>query len=375
MSPGPWRTWRAVLPDQVDYKMSKSVPTQSEPPDLYHQASDLFLRRRDGFWAPSDQIALDSRLATDPAFAQAYAQVQESWESVERHATSPELLALREHAIARARQRGARRWSLPSVGIERSGKWAAAAALVLGLGLAWQLSPLGYEPGMYKTGLGEQKVVELPDHSHIALDARTRLRVRFSPDARIVQLLEGQAQFSVAKDPARPFKVEAGAKTIIAVGTVFDVEYIDREVRVAMVEGRVAVLTQGSDDTGSAPNTDLKSQKASPIELIAGEALAVRADGASTVLPKADIEAATAWRQGKVIFRDQTLAEAVHRLNRYSRQQVMVDDAALAQMKVSGVFDSGDAQAFAEAMQAYLPVAADFSQGSSIHLRMKASSP
>ena len=97
----------------------------------------------------------------------------------------------------------------------------------------------------------------------------------------------------------------------------------------------------------------------------------MRADGGATVLPKADIEAATAWRQGKVIFRDQTLAEAVHRLNRYSRQQVVVDDAALAQMKVSGVFDSGDAQAFAEAMQAYLPVAADFSQGSAIHLRMK----
>jgi transmembrane sensor len=97
----------------------------------------------------------------------------------------------------------------------------------------------------------------------------------------------------------------------------------------------------------------------------------VRADGAATVVPKADIEAATAWRQGKVIFRDQTLAEAVHRLNRYSRQQVVVDDPALAQMKVSGVFDSGDAQAFAEAMQAYLPVAADFSGSSVIHLRMK----
>jgi len=39
-------------------------------------------------------------------------------------------------------------------------------------------------------------------------------------------------------------------------------------------------------------------------------------------------------------------------------------------MKVSGVFESGDAQAFAEAMQAYLPVVADSSR-STIHLRMK----
>jgi transmembrane sensor len=355
--------------------MLRPPTAASEPPDLHDQASDLFLRRRDGSWGPADQTALESRLTSDPKFAKAYAQVQESWGSVGRHATSPELMALREQAIARARHAGARRWSAPGAGVWQRGKWAAAAAVLILCATVWQLSGYGYEPGMYETGWGEQKVVELSDHSHIALDARTRLRVRFSADARIVQLLEGQAQFSVAKDPARPFKVEAGDKTIVAIGTVFDVEYIEREVRVAMVEGRVAVLTGGNQGTGSGPDTDTISNKSSPIELSAGEALAVRADGASTVLRKADIEAATAWRQGKVIFRDKTLAEAVHRLNRYSRQQVVVDDPVLAQLKVSGVFDAGDAQAFTEAMQAYLPVAADFSHRSTIHLRMKVPAP
>lgn len=339
--------------------------------DLYDQASELLLRSRDSSWAPADQIVLDARLANDPKFAAAFCQAQESWEAVGRHATSPELLALREQAIARARQASARRWSLPGARPRNLGRWAAAAAILAASGTIWQLSPYGYEPGFYKTGLGEQKLVELSDHSHIALDARTRLRVRFSADARIVQLLEGQAQFSVAKDPARPFKVEAGSRMIVAVGTVFDVEYVDSQVHVAMVEGKVAVLSQDQSGSSVAPEGRSKLSTPSTIELSAGEALAVRADGAATVLPKADIEAATAWRQGKVIFRDELLAEAVHRLNRYSRQQVVIDDPALAQMKVSGVFDSGDTQAFAEAMQAYLPVAADFSQTSTIHLRMK----
>jgi transmembrane sensor len=343
----------------------------TEAADLNDQATDVFLRRRDSSWATSDQAALDSRLASDPAFADAYRRVQKSWESVGQHATSPELMALREQAIARARQASVRRWSLPGARSGYLGKSAAAAAILIVCGTIWQISPYGYEPGLYTTGLGEQKVVELSDHSRIALDARTRLRVRFSADARIVRLLEGQAQFSVAKDPARPFKVEAGSKTIVAVGTVFDVEYVDSQVRVAMVEGNVAVLSHDPSGSAITPDSGSKSSNMLPIELSAGEGLAVRADGGSTVSPKADIEAATAWRQGKVIFRDQTLAEAVHRLNRYSRQQVVVDDPALAQMKVSGVFDSGDAQAFAEAMQAYLPVAADFSGGSAIHLRMK----
>lgn len=350
----------------MDHMTSES-PSAAESSDLHDQAADMIVRQRDSSWVPADQIALDARLASDPKFAEVFRQTQESWDAVGRHATSPELLALREQAIARGRQASARRWSLPGARSGNLRNWAAAAAILVVCGIIWQLSPYGYEPGYYKTGLGEQKVVELSDHSHIALDARTRLRVKFSADARIVELLEGQAQFSVAKDPARPFKVEAGSKTIVAVGTIFDVEYVDSQVHVAMVEGKVAVLSQ--DQSGSVGGS--KPSTPSPIELSAGEALSVRADGAAIVLPKADIEAATAWRQGKVIFRDQTLAEAVHRLNRYSRQQVIVDDPALAQLKVSGVFDSGDAQAFAEAMQAYLPVVADFAQGSAIHLRMK----
>ena len=353
----------------MDHMTSESQ-SPTETSDLHDRASELFLRRRDPSWGSADQISLDARLASDPKFAQVFRETQESWDAVGRNANSPELLALREQAIARARQASARRWSLPGPHRRNLGKWAAAAAIVLAFGIVWQLSPYGYEPGLYKTGLGEQKVVELSDHSHIAIDARTRLRVRFSADARVVELLDGQAQFSVAKDPARPFKVEAGSKTIVAVGTVFDVEYVDNQVRVAMVEGKVAVLSQDQSGSTFAPEGSSKSSNPSPIELSTGEALSVRADGASTVLPKADIEAATAWRQGKVIFRDQTLAEAVHRLNRYSRQQVVVDDPALAQMRVSGVFESGDAQAFAEAMQAYLPVVADSSQ-STIHLRMK----
>jgi transmembrane sensor len=350
-----------VLRGQVDHMTKISPPGDMQTPDFEEQAAEMHTRRRGASWSEADQRVLDSRLAESPEFADAYGRAQDSWDAVGRYANSPEFMALREQALARARQASSRRGSSPAARSRRPGAWAAAAALLVVCGVTWQLSPYGYGPNTYKTGLGEQKVVDLPDRSHIALDAQTRLRVRFTPDARIVELMDGQAQFSVAKDPARPFKVVAGANTIVAVGTVFDVEYVDHQVHVAMVEGRVAVL---SHDPASAANP-------SPIELSAGEALQVRADGSAMVLPKADIEAATAWRQGKIIFRNQELAEAVRRLNRYSRTQVVIDDPGLAHMRVSGVFESGDVQAFAEAMQAYLPVIASSMNSSEIHLRMK----
>jgi transmembrane sensor len=338
-----------------------SPPADSRAPDLEEQAAELHMLRRGAAWSEAQQKVLDARLAESPEFADAYGRVQDSWDAVGGYATSPELMALREQAMARARLASSRRWSLPSARSRRLGAWAAAVAMLVVCVAVWQLSPYGDETNTYKTGLGEQKVVDLPDRSHIALDAQTRLRVRFTPDARIVELLDGQAQFSVAKDPARPFKVKAGANTIVAVGTVFDVEYVDHQVHVAMVEGRVAVLSRDP----------LRSANPAPIELSAGEALQVRADGFATVLPKADIEAETAWRQGKIIFRDQELADAVRRLNRYSRAQVVIDDPSLAEMRVSGVFESGDVRAFAEAMQAYLPVNVSGIDSSVIHLRMK----
>jgi transmembrane sensor len=334
-------------------------------PTIEEEASDTFVQRLHGKWSAADQAALEARLERDLAYADAYRRVQESWGTLDAHAESAELMRYREEAIAYARRSSASRWLKPHTYF-RSG-WRAAAAVIgvaLLLEVAWQLSPYGYMRGEYHTGIGEQRVVDLEDRSRIVLDAATRLRVRFTPDARIVELLDGQAQFSVAKDPTRPFKVEAGGRTIVAVGTVFIVEYVDRQVHVAMMEGKVAVVPTVVPATTDAGDGE-------GISLIAGEELRVSRDGRSTVTPKADLEAATAWREGKVIIRTQSLGEAVERMNRYSRLQVKIDDSALAAKQVSGVFDAGDTAGFVRAIELYLPVTADYADSRTVKLRMK----
>lgn len=52
------------------------------------------------------------------------------------------------------------------------------------------------------------------------------------------------------------------------------------------------------------------------------------------------------------------MAEAVQRVNHYAEKPVVLADAGLAKLRVSGVFNAGDAQAFAEAVMALLPVSA-----------------
>lgn len=356
--------------------------------DITGEASEAFVRRLHADWNSEDQRAFEARMASDPAYAEAYRRAERSWSSLDAHAESAEILAYREEALVLARRERARHWLKSSRFARR--RWGIAAAIggvALAAALAWQVSPYGFRPGEYRTGIGEQRMVELDDHSRIAVDAVTRLQVRYSKDARTVVLKQGQAQFSVAQDPTRPFKVLAGNHTIVALGTVFTVEYVDQRVHVAMMEGRVAVVPQSasppaaaqpvSDDEvptrGAVKVADASNPRraSSTIELSTGEELRVNSNGPAVVTAKADLEAATAWREGKVIFRSEPVEEAVRRLSRYSRVQIEIEDQALAGRRISGVFDAGDTQGFVSAIQRYMPVTAEQSESGVIKLRMR----
>ncbi|MGH3427895.1 MAG: FecR family protein [Mycobacteriales bacterium] len=355
------------------------------------EASDTFVQQLHGEWTPADQAILEARLGRDAAYADAYRRVEQSWEALGRHAETPELIRYREEALAFARRTNVRRWLRPAPLTRARWRLTMAAGLcTLAIAVAWQLSPYGARLGEYRTGIGEQRTVELADHSRVALDAATRIRVHFSSDARVVELEEGQVQFSVAHDLTRPFKVKVGDQTIVALGTVFTVEYLDRQVRVAMMEGRVAVVSSqtqvrsreqsrpetanrtSSSGSGPAPTPRVLDFEggANTIELSAGEELRVNENGRTTVTSGADLEAATAWRAGKVIFRAETLGEAVRRVNRYSRLQIEIEDSQLASRQISGVFEAGDTQGFVNALQQYLPISVKYTD-STIRLKSR----
>lgn len=319
------------------------------------RAAQIFIHRQSGNWSALDQADFEA-WSRDPECAEAYRRISGAWRAVGTHATSPELMVRREQALARVRRTGISRWNQKRKAPYL--RWAAAAAVVVALGLGFRLVPDRVTEAVYRTDIGEQRLVELSDASRIALDAQTEMRVRLSGDSRVVELLRGQAQFMVAPDARRPFRVEAGAHTITAVGTSFNVEYLDRQVGVGMVEGKVTVtvgstarttryVEQGQGPSGAASHST---------DLVAGDELRIFPDGQSQLLKEVDTAAIIAWRQGKIILKDASLADAVERLNRYSRLQMAIGEPALGAMRVNGVFESGDTRAFLEAVQSYLPV-------------------
>jgi transmembrane sensor len=191
-------------------------------------------------------------------------------------------------------------------------------------------------PQRFQTALGEQRSVVLNDDSVVTLNTSSSIEVRMSKDRRTVRLLSGEALFQVAHDASRPFDVKTGDTTIRAVGTEFDVDRHAAGTTVTVVEGKVAVFTaaDGSKD-GEADN----------LPLAAGEQLTVAPRSKSHTV-RANVAAATAWTQRKLIFEHRPLGEVAEEFNRYNHQAIDIRSPELRSQEVTGVFQANDPDSF-----------------------------
>lgn len=283
--------------------------------------------------SPAQRQALDAWLRADPEHARLLQRARRAWELTGAAAQHPRVQALRAAARADARR------------APRPLAWAAAASVALAVFGAWWM----LAPDVYRTGLAEQREVVLDDGSRIALDADSRVEVRYGSRLRELRLRRGRAAFTVARQRERPFVVQAGDSRVVATGTVFSVERVGAQVRVALYEGSVEVQNGGRSVARQAP---------APQPLAAGQAWTSAADDAGRArIVRVDPAQDQAWRSGLLLFDDEPLAAAVARVNRYSPVAVELSEAAAARpLRVSGMFKAGDSAAFVSGVTAVLPL-------------------
>lgn len=96
----------------------------------------------------------------------------------------------------------------------------------------------------YGTTNNESRTHQLEDGTVIALGAESKLRVKFTANRRVVQLISGEVRFDVAKDPTRPFIVTTFLANLEN-GTKFRV-LVDSQVKVIVDEGIVRIHSRGA---------------------------------------------------------------------------------------------------------------------------------
>jgi transmembrane sensor len=319
--------------------------------DRTEQAAAWAVRLADGEMSFDAQAEFQAWLEADPENSTTLEEIVGAWRSVERYAANAEVMELREAALASARK--SRRPTAPPQ--RRLLIWGAlAASLVLmlgGLGVWAWLSPRTYE-----TGVGERRVVALSDGSKVSLDAATVVKVAYNSENRRLWLEKGRAKFEVAKNPLRPFSVTAGDKVVVATGTAFSVELVQKQVRVVLYEGHVALLER---DGAKSPFAVTVGARRIPMDglLVPGrEAILPQelAPQAAMVRPAvvtlSDPVRSLSWEAGLLEFEDERLSVVVDRMNRYAERPLVIGDPRAANLRISGVFRAGDTDALVQGL-------------------------
>ncbi|MHB8813387.1 MAG: FecR family protein [Steroidobacteraceae bacterium] len=323
---------------------------------IYDEACAWFVEMRAGDVDGDNRRQFNSWLRKSPEHVRAYLEISEIWDDaplvrsertgsrevlIDRAKESGDVLPLgpprssQKPGRTRAISGGARGW--------RYGPRPLAAAAIIALAVTGGLVAYQvYRAPTYATGIGEQRIVTLSDGSRVELNSRTLLRVRYSARERDVNLIEGQALFRVAKNPQRPFIVRSGEIMIRAVGTQFDVDRTQGGTTVTVVEGRVVVRRLEANDLAPPPLAQSVQPLLKAVVLDAGEE--VTASGVAPLLPAhANINAATAWTRGTLVFEGTRLSEVVEDFNRQNQRQLIIGDPSLGAMRISGVYSSTDA--------------------------------
>ncbi|OZI77835.1 FecR family protein [Bordetella genomosp. 12] len=302
-------------------------PTDRKADEVRAQAARWFARSRADALDAAGRADLDAWLREDPRHRYEFQALESIWQA------AAQVPADRLRALAEPPgHRPARRQALA----------LGACALALGLGVVvWRSLP-GEPLIEYRTAAGERREVSLPDGSLAQLNSRSHLRLRFDAHHRKVELLAGEAMFSVVKDASRPFSVDAGAGTATVTGTRFDVRRDGQALRVAVESGSVSVAGKHDDRA---------------VALGPGQAASVDPQGRVGAVEPAGLETTLAWRSGQIVFTDTDLRAALREVSRYREHAVVpAADPRLATMRLSSVFRIDDTEAFLRALPRILPV-------------------
>src|SRR5450432_4003510 len=319
------------------------------------QAGEWFVANDEGLLDAQDSAALGAWLKTSPVHVEEFLGVSVIARDLKEARIDPEFTLEAVLARARAEDHAPVQPLWPRVidavrGGPR-GRWlpaaatmAACAVLSLGVLLRWNArqptlhpsAPDGITALHFETRHGEQLSRRLADNSVLHLNTDSAVTIRYGKTERLVMLTSGQANFEVAHEPDREFRVFAGSAEVVDLGTQFDVRLEHDSTVVTVVEGRVAVRPSNS------------SQNHPPrfVELSADQQIRVTEGGGPATPVAVDAQRTTAWLHRQIAFDHEPLERVAAEYNRYASKPIEIATPALRNLQISGVFATNDPEAF-----------------------------
>ena len=287
-------------------------------------AAEWLARRDGGDWTDEQNALLTAWLNQSTANRVAFLRLEQVWARADRMA------AIGRVPPARRSERSGRQWSSSRAAVRRTvaGGIAALAAGAAAIVIATL-------PSTASTGIGERRTIALADGSSLELGPLSSVRYSIGTAKRSVWVDQGEAYFDVHHDAASPFIVVAGDRRIVDIGTRFSVRRSDKDVSVAVAEGRVEI--------GSVAG---QNQRAVTIDQ---GSLANAHGNAPLRVAHNPTEVANrlSWRDGMLAFDATPLDDVAAEFNRYNRQRLVIASPSVGTMRIGGRFRASHVDGFA----------------------------
>ena len=174
---------------------------------------------------------------------------------------------------------------------------------------------------------GKTTRVTLSDGSAIWANSGTKLvyPAVFASDRREIYV-EGEIYLEVARNEKHPFVVKTDMMEVNVLGTSFNVSAYknDKQQFVALATGSVAVKVANKKNTTTIKPNQLYTLEKSTF---------------ATRIEDADIYEYNCWKDGFLIFHNESLADVLKKIERYYNVVLTFDPAEISKVTVSGKLD------------------------------------
>lgn len=320
-----------------------SDPEPEEMNAIREQAA-RWVVRRDRRLSAEEATEFEAWLAADVRHAAAFERSAATWK--------------RQREIGA----GVRRMPATEPATRTRRNWAAlggvAAAVAVGLVVFFERhetnEPTEAPSAVVAHAVASVTTRTLADGSVARLKDEAEIAEVFTVTERRVKLLRGVAYFTVTKDAARPFYVEAGKVTVRAVGTAFSVNFEPGAVDVWVTEGTVQVAPPVAETPSAAAMVQAghralvarAREKQTPAVIV-------------TAVTPAEIAQTLAWNEPMLDLGGSTLGELVATFAARSGRRFEIADPALAAVRIGGRFPTDDVDGFVRALEEIYGVKAE----------------
>jgi len=240
-----------------------------------------------------------------------------------------------------------RRVRISPVSLEVSGHprphnpgWIAriAAAVIVLVGVSWLALNYLKMPQRtqqftmqeIKTQKGQRAEFLFGDGTRMLMNSASVVRFPVASRGTVREVfLSGEAYFEVAHVSDSKLIVHAGSALVEVLGTKFN-------IRAYPDDDRVLVIVKGGTIALSSEDLTVDTAK---VILRAGQMSAVTNDGRVGVPKSIDVNQMLAWTQGKLVFENTPLCNALREIERWHDIQCAISDSSLLKRRVTVSFD------------------------------------